>query len=1439
MTLDYTGEDLAARPETRPETLPEPTRADRWQLLRAGVVNLWEFDVAEYWLADGRGQFVGQNQSGKSTLMALTSLILLAGDLDRQLVDTFGQEHKAFRYYVEPTGDPEDRRESGPATSRGWAWLEFARRGDDGPRYFTCLLFAQARRGATALDHTWATSATRVRAGLDLHLAAAVRTPSQLAGVPGFRVAADGAEYRSWVARDLFGFTDPGRLDAVVRMLKVLRTPHLGQRLDPGFFTTQMRIALPAVEPAQIEKLAAGWDALDELARDRDHARTARDAVAGYLAEAWNPWADAVLHGRADELAAGRARRDDADQGAEDAGQAVTTAHDRTAATAAQLQAARDTLDRVEQGYEDLLTSPAYQDTAGTAARVEQLHQTAARSRQAATDSATEASKSQAALDRRATERRSAIEAAVRAADRVAAAARAVAAAADTAGLPAEAAAWAVSGDVGRLDAAVRQQRQQVTDARPLLAAAARARQHEEAAARWATQATAAQGRCAARSGQAGQAVDAALQALSDELEGWAAALGDDAPPASQRAEWLRSVSEQLTEAEPQPVLAGLLRDTWLAPRTAALRERAAVHEYRATERQRTGRERDAQAAEQLLGEPEPVASARFTRRTRPPAGPDGTPLWRLLEPREGLAPKVLSHIEAALDAAGLLDAWVTPDGAWIPARDGHDVVLTAATGWPDTTASFSTLASVLQPAPDAGPLASRVGGLLHAIGYLAEENRAPLSYAYGVTADGRWHTPFTAGQAGVPGHGPELIGAATRRDARDRRVQALRDQATALREEAAGLRRAGALLREQLTVLTDAATRAPGDTGLVRAVLARQATDTELRRAEVTRDRADEELAQARAAAQDAHTALLGHAVSTPDPAGLDERAGVLQAAAAAVAELALARAGQQAAQQAEDQARALYAETAQLAAEAGERASRALRHADQDQDVADNAEEALDQSGRDLRQAAREQRAQRDELAVALDGLRAEHARRLAEAAAAEVRLATASQHREQAAEDYEKAIAAWWIPVDAGLAPARGLPAAPGRTPADAEAQAEAARQLLPPAAGTSPAAAWAAVVGQPLMELRTVLEATGGRGVALLDPASPGQLPAVAILADGAGLASEPARAVAQLDQQIATLSQRHDQTLDQVLADLLSSTFVEHLQDRQAAVTALIDGVNQVLAQHPTGASATTLRLRRQPAAGHEAAFAVLTALESPSGAEPAPEVRTFLEQQIRAAQDQGRTGEADWRGHLAVLLDYRRWFDVVTDYRVGEGSWRPFTEEVHAKDSGGGKAVTLLQPMLAALVALYREPGTAPRPLWLDEAFTGVDDANRATMLALLVTFDLDFLLAGPATLVTTAQVPSAAVWFINRAPAPDPGVDLSLLLWSGDASVGQPITDAADPDQADSGQADSGQADSGQADPDKADPDKADHTGLTDLTDYSDFADHDPTEQPLPRVIP
>ena len=42
--------------------LPAPARTERWQPLRAGVVNLWEYDAAEVWYADGRLQLQGAHE---------------------------------------------------------------------------------------------------------------------------------------------------------------------------------------------------------------------------------------------------------------------------------------------------------------------------------------------------------------------------------------------------------------------------------------------------------------------------------------------------------------------------------------------------------------------------------------------------------------------------------------------------------------------------------------------------------------------------------------------------------------------------------------------------------------------------------------------------------------------------------------------------------------------------------------------------------------------------------------------------------------------------------------------------------------------------------------------------------------------------------------------------------------------------------------------------------------------------------------------------------------------------------------------------------------------------------------------------------------------------------------------------------------------------------
>ena len=98
--------------------------------------------------------------------------------------------------------------------------------------------------------------------------------------------------------------------------------------------------------------------------------------------------------------------------------------------------------------------------------------------------------------------------------------------------------------------------------------------------------------------------------------------------------------------------------------------------------------------------------------------------------------------------------------------------------------------------------------------------------------------------------------------------------------------------------------------------------------------------------------------------------------------------------------------------------------------------------------------------------------------------------------------------------------------------------------------------------------------------------------------------------------------------------------------------------------------------------------------------------------------------------------------------------------------------VTLLQPFIAALHAMYDQSGTGPRMMWLDEAFDGVDTDNRAMMLRLLTSCDLDWLIAGPGPIVNAATVPMATIYEVRRAPRPIPGVSLELAFWSGSGEV-------------------------------------------------------------------
>jgi hypothetical protein len=281
--------------------LPDSARADRWQPLRAGLVNLWEYDAAEVWYADGRMQLQGANESGKSTLLTLTTLLLLAGDISAHNIDTLGQDGKRFRYYVEPTDHPLDRRDTSAQKNRGWAWLEFGK----GTEFFTLLLFAEARRADGNLKVNWCTlpGPTRVRSGLSLTTAGFAADPSQFKDVLGFAVQPSGTAYREAIARTLYGTEEPW-LNQLNRILRVIRTPQIGTKIDLKFLTESFRTALPPIAEDEINQLADGWEQLQRLRDERDEAEQALAAVTEFSRRSWRPWADAVIRAAADPVAA-------------------------------------------------------------------------------------------------------------------------------------------------------------------------------------------------------------------------------------------------------------------------------------------------------------------------------------------------------------------------------------------------------------------------------------------------------------------------------------------------------------------------------------------------------------------------------------------------------------------------------------------------------------------------------------------------------------------------------------------------------------------------------------------------------------------------------------------------------------------------------------------------------------------------------------------------------------------------------------------------------------------------------------------------------------------------------------------------------------------------------------------------------------------------------
>jgi uncharacterized protein (TIGR02680 family) len=181
--------------------------------------------------------------------------------------------------------------------------------------------------------------------------------------------------------------------------------------------------------------------------------------------------------------------------------------------------------------------------------------------------------------------------------------------------------------------------------------------------------------------------------------------------------------------------------------------------------------------------------------------------------------------------------------------------------------------------------------------------------------------------------------------------------------------------------------------------------------------------------------------------------------------------------------------------------------------------------------------------------------------------------------------------------------------------------------------------------------------------------------------------------------------------------------------------------------------------------------AVKTLRYSPDtmGPEQREVLRAFFTEQIHArrAADPGRS----FVDVLTAALDYRSWHSFTFAIRSAGGGRRQVTRKYFRELSGGEAATVLHLPLFAAAAAHYASGSIeGPRLIALDEAFAGIDDDMRGKLMGLLVQLDLDVLLTSHEFWGFYAQVPNLVLYDLTRRP-PTPGVFAQRLEWSSTES--------------------------------------------------------------------
>lgn len=1343
-------------------------KTSRFQPLRSGLLNLFKYQDQEFWFEKGRLLVRGNNGAGKSRVLALQLPFLFDGEISSRRVEPDGDSARQMAWHLLMDDQFENRT--------GYTWIEFGRLDEHGvERYVTLGCGMKAVKGGDNQPSRWY-FITSKRIGSDLALQdgstprSADRLHEELGADDYFTKTAK--DYRAEVNRRLFALSGTAYA-ALIELLIRLRAPQLSKKLDEKALFSALSDALPPLAADVVEQVANAFKQLEDLRLQYQTLRDLQESLQQFRS-GYQTYVQTLLLRRADELTSRHSRYEKAHSQVTNLQQTIEAGEGRKAEAEAQVTVAQNHFSGCEAALSVLQARPEANlakelDDAESRAREKAELFAAAKDRFSVAEEHLAARSSEVenqlfATQQAKSERHQREEAAM---SKVA-----------VTGFFAEHAATVPVGDnwpteaqslrelqqmhhqkskdhLYRLDQ-IENEQTKLSQAEEKLAAA-QTRQNQAHEKMEATQEQILQHQQAART---------ALDSFASAYRNWKAGLRWLAmPPWSEHAatfaDWLE------TDAAEHRIFGGLL--------SAAAHGEAEAHAntHAVLQTQKASAERalavlDEEAAKLAETPPVPLlpkvrSAAHESRITRP-----GAPLWRLCDFQSHLSDQQRTGLEAALEAAGLLDAWIMPDGRVSTAEMTVDTFLRL-----DAAAiQGQTLADALCLDAQSDAVSSSVlAGVLRQIG-LGEG-----SGIHWVGFDGEWHLGPLCGRGEKPAS--EYLGSLSREAARKRRLEEIAAEREQFTHQLELVETELAKLSERKAESAAEITAAPKDDEIARRLTLRTHARELLNETTARFDETVQLAEAARKAAAEQRTtfeSLVRHLGYGAHLQRIGELRGVwhdydramielwAKAQACTIATQHLEQAEGVLRQASETHTRDFEAfGKAETAAIEARHSFEALKSSvglsvSEFQTMLSKASQAKEGAKTNLKAASDELGSIKDQLI----GL--EH-----EFPSAEERLKEAEGSREEA-------IRALRIVFDAGLF------AEADERLADVEAQtwaptraASIARNIIK----TLPDAerddvAWTRSLNTldvRISELRT------GNGSAC--PVETEQLGEGLLLITCVyqNIRRRPAECLLAVEREREThdrlLAEEERKIIDRHLVTEVSLQLQQLIEQGQERTTK----INKEMSRCATTLG-VAMRLVWEPRTEDQppALSAVRKLLLMDHALwtdEQRQTVGNFLHQLIKDERIKSPTASS--AEQLLTALDYRRWHAFSAE-RHQNGRWERLTRKRYGTGSGGEKALMLTIPQMAAAASHYSSATShAPRFILLDEAFAGLDKPTRGRCMGLLEAFDLDLMMTSEREHGAHASVSGIAIYQLVADPA---AVAATRWVWNGSQNLLAPVPD-------------------------------------------------------------